>query len=133
MTKPADTSRSLLDTMTGLFSTMSVAPVGSMLVRHALDVQKGIAGEVNQAAHDWLDRRQEAMTSMVSAAQKVMDKGLTDTGSYSSMQEWYAGMLERTAADFKSPYDLMLACSAHVVPQTRKSVEKSAPSIRRAA
>ncbi|MCE6952305.1 hypothetical protein LAZ29_15335 [Cereibacter sphaeroides] len=133
MTKPADTSRSLLDAMTGLLSTMSAAPVGSMLARQALEMQKGIAGEVNQAAHDWLDRRQEAVTSLVATAQKVMDKGLADTTTYGSMQEWYAGMLERTAADFKSPYDLMLACSAHVVPQTAKSLEKPAAPIRRAA
>lgn len=133
MTKPADTSRSMLDAMTGLFSSMSVAPVGSMLARQALDMQKGIASEVNQAAHDWLDRRQEAMTSMVSTAQKMIEKGPTDTTTYSSMQEWYAGMIERAAADLKSPYDLMLACSAHVVPKTAKAIEKPATSIRRAA
>ncbi|MGP3696672.1 hypothetical protein [Rhodobacter sp. NSM] len=133
MTKPAETSRTMFDTMTQLFSSMSAAPMATIMAKRMLDMQQGIAGEVNQAAHQWLDRRQSAMTSLIGTTQKVMDKGFTDTASFSSMQEWYGGMVERLATDMKSPYDLMLACSAHVVPPTTKPLEKPASTIRRAA
>ncbi|WP_101339676.1 hypothetical protein [Cereibacter azotoformans] len=134
MTKPAETSRTIYDTMTELFSSMSAAPMGAIMAKRALDMQQGIAGEMNQAAHDWLDRRQAAVSSLVGTAHKVMDKGFSDTATFSSMQEWYGGMVERLAADMKSPYDLMLACSAHVVPATtRKPAEKPASTIRHAA
>jgi hypothetical protein len=62
-----------------------------------------------------------------------MDKGFSDTATYTSMQEWYGGMVERLAADMKSPYDLMLACSAHVTPPVAKPAEKTASTFRRAA
>ncbi|EGJ22751.1 hypothetical protein RSWS8N_11715 [Cereibacter sphaeroides WS8N] len=133
MTKPAETSRTFLDTMTELLSTLSVAPMGTIMAKRMLDMQQGIAGEMNQAAHDWLDRRQAAVSSLVGTAHKVMDKGFSDTATYTSMQEWYGGMVERLAADMKSPYDLMLACSAHVTPPVAKPAEKTASSFRRAA
>lgn len=134
MTKPADKSLSLLDTMATLFSTMTqTAPVGTMWTRHTLEMQTAIAAEMTEATHRWLDRRHEALASLSGTTQQVMETGLTDTGAaFGSLQKWYEGMLARSAADLKAPFELMIACSAHAVPDLKQAGAAANP-IRRAA
>ena len=135
MTKTADTSKTLLDTMGSLYSSMAAfAPVGNMMAQRSLEIQQGIADEVTGAAHRWLDRRHQGVTSLVGTVHQVMEKSLTDTsGAFGAMQDWYAGALERLTADLKSPYDLATAVGTHIVPSAPKSPEKPASSFRRAA
>lgn len=135
MTKPADTSQNALDALNAVYSSFaSFLPVANQFVERSLKAQQSIAGEVNDATHRWLDRRHEAVTSALGTTQQVFEKSLYDTnGAFAAMQEWYTAALERSAADLKTPFELFVAISGHVLPPESKTADKPSASIRRAA
>ncbi len=104
-----------LDLMTPPKAMMELIPAGMIFGQRWLEAQSTLAGDMQAFGQHWLERRQEALRSGIAAACDMAEGGGTDlTRSLRASRDWYAGAVDRLAADAQESLDLMVRCGKSV-------------------
>lgn len=108
-----------LDLMTPPKAVMDLIPAGMIFGQRWLEAQSALASDMQSFGQHWLERRQEALRSGVAAAAEVTDGGTPDVAKMlRASRDWYAGSVDRLAADAQEGLDMVVRCGRTVTAPT---------------